>query len=229
MGLVEKECTMAVCDEVGFRRAVVEAAAVVMRCSYCSSHAPEGDQPQPGWVGSQYLPGRGVVVLLQNPGAAPADYGTEREATVQRLLREFTANPSIATHERLMGFMFADMAGENGGPPWARWTHPVSKLVTDREQLAWMNVVKFRTPGTSRKDAPVTGDAVRHGVAAHLQQELEILQPRAVVTVGNEAHSALTMLRLPPTTIVARLKLQGASLKEVQEVRKQLRDAGANV
>src|SRR5215213_6454501 len=153
-----------------FRQELVEAATVVMRCNYCRSGALPGDQPQPGWVGDRYMPGRGVVVILQNPGAAPAHYGTVREASVQRLLREFTVNPSVESHERLMRFMLADMAGDLGDRPWAKWKHPISKLIPDRERLAWMNVVKFRTPGVTRKDAPVTPSDLKHGVQ-HLEHE----------------------------------------------------------
>jgi hypothetical protein len=220
---------MNVTQDDAFRQTVVKAAAAVMRCEFCRSHAPVGDQPQPGRVGIRYTPGRGIVVLLQNPGAASEDYSTEREQRAQLLLQEFSANPSIATHASLMRYMFADMAGENGGPPWAKWTHPVRKLVSDRERFAWMNVVKFRTPGTTRKDDPVTYEATQHGVTAHLQQELDVLQPKAVVAFGNDAGSALRSLRLPATLIVHRLKLQGASAEEVRIVRRQLLMAGADI
>ena len=215
--------------EIEFRLALVEAAAAVMRCEYCLSHAPQGDLPQPGWVGSRYIPGRGVVVLLQNPGAAPTDYGTGREASVQKLLREFAENPSDETHSRLMRFMLADMAGANGGSPWAKWTHPVSKLVPDQERLAWMNVVKVRTPGKTRKDDPPTIDAARHGVSGHLQREFDILKPRGVVTIGNEARSALAELRLPTTTVLGHLKLQGASTEEARVLRLQFLNAGVDI
>jgi len=128
-----------------------------------------------------------------------------------------------------MQFMLADMAGETGGIPWAKWTHPVSKLVPDRDKLAWMNVVKFRTPGKARKDDPVTQEAARHGVTVHLHRELEILNPKAVITIGNEARSAVDMLRLPPTMIRDHLKLQGASTEEVFKLRQKLVKAGADI
>jgi hypothetical protein len=215
--------------DVAFSQGVVDAAVAVMRCEYCCSHVPNGDRPQPGWVGDCYTAGRGVVVLLQNPGVSPADRGNEREAQGQRLLREFTEHPSIDTYTELMRFMFRDMGGQNGGPPWAKWTHPVSKLIPDRRRLAWMNVVKFRTPGQSRKDGPVTPEAVEHGIARHLQRELTVLQPKAVVSLGTEARKALSMIQLPPAMMTCHLKLQGASDREVRTLRQLLIQAGADV
>lgn len=211
-----------------FSQELVATAAVVMRCNYCRAGAPTGDRPQPGWVGDRYMPGRGVVVILQNPGAAPANYGTVREASVQRLLREFTASPSVESHERLMRFMLADMVGDLGDRPWAKWTHPISKLIPDRERLAWMNVVKFRTPGVTRKDDPVTQSDLNHGVQ-HLERELRILDPIGIVTIGAKARSAMEMLRLPPEIVLGHLKLQGSSNVEVMDLRRRLLDAGADI
>jgi hypothetical protein len=171
-----------------------------------------------------------VVILLQNPGAAPKNYGTEREASVQQLLREFSSDPTQETYTQLMRFFLADMAGEKGGPPWAKWTHPVRKLIPDRERLAWMNIVKFRTPasGTGRKDAPVTSDDMQHGTK-HVQRELEVLKPKAVITIGSEARNALVMLELSPTVIKRHLKLQGASTNEVEQLRRELLNVEADI
>jgi hypothetical protein len=126
--------------------------------------------------------------------------------------------------------MLADMAGEaRDGPPWAKWKHPVSKLIPDRERLAWINVVKFRTPGTNRKDDPVATSATMHSITTHLQRELEVLQPKALISLGKVAGAASKALRLPPEIELHCLKLQGTSTEEVLELRKRLLDAGAYI
>jgi uracil-DNA glycosylase len=222
-------------SEAELRVGLVELARAVMDCEHCRSPYRPEDLAQPGWIGNRYRPGHGVVIVLQNPAAASTKYGTHREDSVQHLLREFKAHPSIESHEQLMRFIFADMAGEDpcGRPverPWAKWKHPISKLVSDREKLAWMNVVKFRTPGKKRKDDPVTRSAARHGLTEHLQHELKILKPRGIVTIGKEACSSLRMLRLPSETVlVGHLKLQGASTVEAKELNRRLLDAGVDV
>jgi hypothetical protein len=214
------------CEPHAFRHALVAAASAVMHCEFCRAH----DQPQPGWVGAHYSPGRGLVVVLQNPAAAPNGYGSAREKQVQAILRDFTANPSVATHTQLMRFMLADMAGENGGKPWPKWVHPVSKLISDRTRLAWMNVVKFRTPGTTRKDDPLPDGAAQHGAEVHLQNEIiEILRPKAVIAFGADAANSVQVLQLPDSILVHRLKLQGASDQEIQKVRQLLLGSGVDI
>jgi hypothetical protein len=123
------------------------------------------------------------------------------------------------------------MAGDAGGRRWSKWAHPVSKLIPDRERLAWLNVGKFRTPGKTRKDDPITLDAVEHGATVHLQHELDVLKPLGIVTIGTDAGLALSTLTLAPGTIRGHLKLQGASNKDVAvlRIRKMLLDAGADI
>jgi len=178
-----------------------------MQCSECRASAPAGDVPQPGWVGRAYQPGRGLLVILQNPGVTPANHADARDSRQQDLLRAFDNEPSIETHAALMDFMFADMGGEvdapglvtpgvRSGVRWRKWAHPVSKLIQDRTKLAWLNVVKVRTPGTHRKDAKVPMDLVSHGLG-HLKSEIQILKPRAIVTLGDEARDAIASPSMP--------------------------------
>lgn len=222
-------------SEVDFRLKLVELADKVMHCPDCNS-SPNGGLPQPGWVGNRYSPRSGLVVLLQNPAAAPKDYGSPREQSIQHLLRVFRDSPSKENYENLMQLIFADMVGKDldgwpVGRRWAKWAHPVSKLISDREKLAWINVVKCRTPGEKRKDDPITRRVADHGATEHVQHELKILKPRAIIAIGKEAFSSLKMLqRLPPeTALVDSLKLQGASNTKVEELRRKLLDAGVDV
>jgi hypothetical protein len=56
------------------------------------------------------------------------------------------------------------------------------------EQLAWPNVVQFRSPaaaGAGRKEAGASDAAIAHGIRHHRRSELEIMQPAAVVSVGS--------------------------------------------
>ncbi len=127
--------------------------------------------------------------------------------------------------------MFADMAGDTGGPPWAKWSYPISRLAPDRDKLAWMNVVKFRTPGVTEadgKDAPVPRDAVDHGIHVHLPVELRVLKPAAIVAIGAEARSALARLR--PTVLVGYLPQRPLpSRQTVDALRQRLINAGVDI
>lgn len=204
------------------RSLFAKCALATMRCSYCLSRTARGDLPQPGWIGSDFKSDRDVVVILQNPGVAPLNYSNTREASVQRLLARFSTDPSEDNYAALADLMLADMAGENGGPAWAKWTHPVCKLVPDRRRLAWINVVKYRIAGTGKKDGPVTREAVEHGIHHHLPGEISALRPAAVITIGNEARAAISSLTLAPGIKRGHLKLQGASNEEVTRLRSEL-------
>lgn len=214
-------------NDINFRKVWVECAASVMHCSYCCSSAAKGDRPQTGWVGREYQPGRDIVVLLQNPGVAPKTFSTQRETGAQRLLKQFSDRPGVEAYSELVDFMLADMAGTEENAPWAKWTHPVSKLIVNPQRLAWLNVVKFRTPGESRKDDPVTSEAVLHSVSEHLPRELRALNPRAVISIGVHARTALDLLNLPPRMSRGHLKLQGSSNEEVANLRSLFLTAGS--
>jgi hypothetical protein len=191
-----------------------------MQCSHCWDKTLPGDQPQPGWGGLNYKPGRDIVFLLQNPAVAPKNYGSQREALIQKKLRDFTANPSLESYDQLMSSVFEDMTGSGKNPPWPKWVHPIGKIVQDPSRIAWMNVAKYRTckNGYPRKEA------FRHGIEEHLGSELKLLRPKVVVSVGNGARIALELLGLSMES--DHLKLQGASNAEVRDLRKRLLDKG---
>lgn len=89
-----------------FRSSLVRVAAAVMHCEYCCNCTLSGDQPQPGWVGCDYVPGRGLVVVLQNPAVAPEIYDVNREALIQGALRDFSTTSNLKTYEHLMQVVF---------------------------------------------------------------------------------------------------------------------------
>jgi len=217
---------------------MVKAAAAVMHCEYCCEQTLPGDQPQPGWVGRDYVPGRGVVVVLQNPAVAPTIYDPQRESRFQEALRGFSADPNLKTYEHLMQLAFDDMTGGNGVPSWPKWTHPIGKLFDQPNRaaeelraaqhcsrLAWMNVVKFRTA----ENSAVPPRAVHHSINMHLRHELEVLRPKALVSIGSAARKALNELSLSKNLVRGHLKLQGASNAEVKTLQMLLHESGVDL
>ncbi len=221
-----------------FWEQVAEAAARVLSCQTCQAsaagptsgrHPGERGLPQPGWVGPQFQPGTGVVIVLRNPAVADDSYGTAREQQAQRRLRLFAEAPTVEAYQQFVQESIRDVVGDPaaGKRPWRKWTHPVSKVVDGYlhpEQLAWLNVVRHRTPvsgSTDRKDAPVSDAAIAHGIGSHLRPELELLQPAAVVSIGSVARDAVE--GIPGSWRRFSLKLQGASDKEAHAIRDQLR------
>jgi hypothetical protein len=78
-----------------------------------------------------------------------------------------------------------------------------------------MNGVKHQIAGAGKKDGPATREAMGPSVAHHLVGEIAALRPAAIVTIGNEAHSSISSLRLLPGIKRGDLTLQGASNEEV--------------
>lgn len=207
-----------------FWQAIAEAAGRVVNCETCRLGAPpKYGLPQPGWVGPDYKPGHGIVFILQNPAVSSDDYGDLREMETQRRLEMLAQEPNSERYTEYASQTIHDVVGDGFGKrAWRKWTHPVSKVVDDPRAVAWMNVVKFRTPGQARKDDSVEAQAVRHGLENHLGPELQILRPLVLVTVGNEANAAVD--RLPPTwSHRYHLKLQGASDAEAADIRNNIR------
>lgn len=170
-----------------------------------------------------------MAIVLKNPAVADDSYGTTREQQAQRRLRRFAQAPTVAAYRRFVEESIRDVVGDRaaGKRPWRVWTHPVSKVVDGYlhpEQLAWLNVVRFRTPaaaGAGRKDAPVSDAAIAHGIRHHLRPDLELLQPAAVVSIGSVARDAVE--GIPGSWKQFSLKLQGASDNEAYHVRDRLR------
>jgi hypothetical protein len=221
-----------------FWEQVAGAAARVLSCPTCQTgaagpasgrHPGERGLPQPGWVGSEFQSGSGVVIVLQNPAVADASYGITREQQAQRRLRMFAEAPTVEAYRRFVEESIRDVVGDRaaGKRAWRKWTHPVRKVVDGYlrpEQLAWLNVVRFRSPAAGdgdRKDARVSDMAIAHGIRYHLRPELESLQPAAVVSIGSVARDAVAVI--PGRWKRFSLKLQGASDSEAYAIRDRLR------
>jgi hypothetical protein len=166
--------------------------------------------------------------VLQNPAVADDSYGATRGQQAQRRLRLFAQAPTVEAYRRFVKESIRDVVGDPaaGKRPWRKWTHPVSKVVDGYlhpEQLAWLNVVRFRSPaaGAGRKDTMVSDAAIAHGIRHHLRPERELLQPAAVLSIGSVARDAVEVI--PGSWKRFFLKLQGARDDEAYAIRDRLR------
>ncbi len=207
------------------RELIAKNAYSVMTCPNCVAGAPEGDLPQPGWVGSKYEATKGIVFVMQNPGKAPMYYGTGRDAEMRDELRLFSNSGTLTSYERLSLAFMSDAIGANScRKPWPKWTHPVKKIVDDPQQIAWLNVVKFRTidvVGGSEKNAPLSDTQVHHGVSDHLTREIETLNPAIIVTIGGDAYSAVSGIKrvLKGSFVIEKLHGMSPSEADAERVR----------
>ena len=181
---------------------VVATEADIALCETCDLWSlGDPGSPQPSWIGADYEPG-GTVFVLQNPGVAPDHpVWNQREECLAEWLEQFRVDGNVKTHHQFVNEMHLQMQGRDGRGKerWGRWTHPVSKSVADcliPKQFAWMNVVKYRTPGDSPgvRDRAPSDDEQEHGLE-HLREELELLKPGLIVTVGAQPRAAVSQLR----------------------------------
>jgi hypothetical protein len=222
---------MPVTDDLngGYWHDIVSSAKDVARCIKCRKWAGELGIPNPGWVGADFAPNVGIVVVLQNPGLAPIGYEQHRELQMQadlHALAEADAQNSLKIYREFAARCIEDMLGcGNPWKAWHKWKHPVSKIVEDvvpPSGLAWLNAARHRTA----YNANLTPEQVRHGIE-HLHADIRVLQPMAVVAVGQHAVRSLALMKslnsselLPP---VLSIKEQGASNEEAYRLNHDLK------
>ena len=200
---------------------VVATEADIALCETCDLWSlSDPGSPQPSWIGADYEPG-GTVFVLQNPGVAPDEpVWNQREERLADLLQQFRTRSTVKVYRVLVEEMHAQMQGLDGrgSQKWGRWTHPVRKCVAgclEPRHFAWMNVVRYRTPSDSPKerDRAPGCDEQSHGLR-HLHQELDLLKPRLIVTVGAQARDAVDQLHgdwLPPIYVGQRARTNEAA------------------
>jgi hypothetical protein len=189
-----------VINQMGFRKAIANLAKSVMDSAYWQSRVVANDCPQPGWVGKNYVKNKSIVIVLQNPAAPPVNYLDTRNQRMMKVLSTFSGSPTVPNYEMLAEAFRRDATGENGEVPWPKWNYPVSKVIAGifhSDEIAWLNTVKVRTPGTVGKDDPVISADVREGIK-HLTEELAILKPVAIVAIGETAY--YSSIDITPTT-----------------------------
>jgi len=209
-----------------FRSETASLARSVINCQQCEGWAGKLGLPNPGWVGSGYEPGKGLIVLLQNPAIVSANYGIDRDAILQDAILKLGTSESVADYDSLVERHIDDMLGfGDANWEWPMWSGIAGKIVADRlrpAELAWLNVAKHRTAANE----PLTPEQINHGLG-HLKAELRLLNPFIVLTVGAPARVALDRLLNtgavePPVHTVA-IAQRGASHIELLEAARKVR------
>ena len=212
-------------DQEFFQR-VAEIASQIIKCETCKDQSRARNssgvnlgKTQPGWVGPEYQPGQGVVVVLQNPGVGGIKRDDD-EVQYQTALSALSDNP---TADEYMQFLHVVLGMV---PNWRMWKRHVSSVVEgclSPRQIAWLNAVKFRTPD----NAALKANEKRHGRQDHLKQELQLLQPLLIVTIGEPAREAIVQLLgfLPDGVKHEHLAMMGvvSSKSDAHKIRDQIR------
>jgi hypothetical protein len=165
-------------------------------CTFCLQRLGGRAQIiQPGWIGPDFERGKGIAVILQNPADPKSSYDDDRLRAYESRYSDFLANPCPVTVSSLMTHIMNDVLGIGQLRPWKQWTRIVQYLTNGKaNDIAWLNTVPFPT----LNDKLPTSADVKHSVKNHLNEILTVLQPRAVVTVGSMADSALFYLNQMP-------------------------------
>ncbi len=164
-----------------------EAGAIamgVLTCAWCVRDAVDGP-PQPYWMGPECRVG-GVVLLARNP-ATKTTYDWSREQPTRDLLARLTAQPGNgASFAEWSTFRIRDVER------WTQYGDAYQQVLAGclrLNQVAWLNVVPFRTP-------PNRAPSLRqrnHGLE-HLIPMLNLLNPAAVVTRYPTPHAVADAL-----------------------------------
>lgn len=221
---------MAGMDLASFWKDLVAVEHGIVACGTCrTSSGGDPGSPQPSWVGADFTPG-GLVILLRNPGVVPATWAADtRERRLAERLDRFRRDAALESYRDLVVEMHDQMrgVGPGGRERWRQWAHPISKCIdgcSSPRDIAWVNVVKHRTPGADVKDRATSRSEEQHGIAAHLTAELQILAPRVVLAVGSPALAAVQTLRGSWKLLTIKQRL--ASNDDTLRVRQQIRSAG---
>jgi hypothetical protein len=212
-----------------FFQNVAASAAQVINCEKCQEQLQKRNKgdidlglTQPGWVGPEYTPGDGVVVVLQNPGVG----GIKRqgkEGKYQAALRALSDNPTADEYLQFVETVLQMVPG------WPMWNRHVSSLVDgclSPRQIAWLNAVKFRTPC----DDGLRTDEKRHSRERHLSGEIAMLKPAVVVTIGAVAQETIGSIKASASTVFQHqhIKMRGTESSEAyaHTIRDQIRNWG---
>jgi hypothetical protein len=193
---------------------VTDEAVRITSCDFCTRQAVDS-LPQPFWVGEAYQPG-GIVLVARNPASKELP-----EPAKQRLerLRQERSPAAFATWS---SWRISQMTSK----PWTQWERAFKKAVDGirtPQQLAWLNVVPFCTPGNKRPSAAVR----THGRAQHLAPLLaHVLRPSLVIARYSDAEAAVAAIPGPWQGSVLPLNGRSATPSDVTAARQALRDRG---
>jgi hypothetical protein len=145
-----------------------------------------------GYVGQEYKPASGILVLAINPGGGGDSY-TSRPPEDERFyphLMEFKRGPATAA---LKGFERINQAFASIVRDWNMWRilePTIDAAGCSIEEVAYMNVVPYRT--RENKMPPVS--ARRKAWDLVVGPTLDVLEPRAILTLGKKAGSVVETL-----------------------------------
>ena len=148
----------------------------------------------PGYVGANFTPGRGLLLLAINPGGGGDSY-------VKRIPEDEELYPILASFKRAspgqaeLHFERMNTSFHRAVQGWNLWR--ILRPTLDAaglglHEVAYMNVVPYRTRGD--KMPPI--DARRTAWSRIVSPSIDALKPTAIVTLGKKADSAVApMLR----------------------------------
>lgn len=142
-----------------------------------------------GYVGLNFTPGDGLVFLAINPGGGGDAYitRTPEDELLYPLLGEFKRSTGDEVRER---FEDVNAAFTRVLPHWNLWRIFAPTLAAagrELDEIAYLNVVPYRT----RQDRMPPVAARRAGWRQIVHPTLDLLNPRAVVTLGKKAGSVV--------------------------------------
>jgi hypothetical protein len=152
-----------------------------------------------GYVGEQFTPGHGLLLLAINPGGGGDKYvrRTPEDEIFYPLLAAFkAAAPSqiLESFERINGAFPPIVRGWN---LWRILGPTLNAAGRSLDEVAYMNVVPYRTRGDK---LPPTA-ARRAAWDLIVKPTLGVLKPRAIVTLGKKAESVITALSSSTTRV----------------------------
>jgi hypothetical protein len=145
-----------------------------------------------GYVGKEYTPSKGVLLLAINPGGGGDSY-TERtpeDEDFYPLLKRFKAVKPAEVSDAFEQINLAFVPIVKRWNLWRILEPTLAAAGKSIDQVAYMNVVPYRTRGDKMPPAAVRRAAWRELI----EPTIELLHPRAIITLGKKAGSVVDAL-----------------------------------
>jgi hypothetical protein len=138
--------------------------------------------PQPGYVGLNYRRG-GLLLVAQNPANDSAARGLsltdQTQYALLEVLRDALSEEEI---DKAFQALMAALAATDTMPSWKIVRNCVGPLLSRLDlsftEVAYINLVKYRTAGTS------VPSALDDRSWAHVAQQVSVLQPNFILAIG---------------------------------------------
>lgn len=202
------------------------------RCMPINLHA-DATTMFAGYVGPRFTSGRGLLFLAINPGGGGDAYTTRTHEDAHEHAVFYPLLEGLRT--AALGAILTAFEQVNDAFPsivkaWNIWKilgPTLTASCRSLDQVAYMNIVPYRTRG----DGMPPANARRCAWTMLIQPTLEILQPRAIVTLGKKAGSVVDKFDqgqlhaycVPRTRGDTRISDEARQMHE--QMTKELRDA----